>query len=162
MALTADVHKVRYGGPGNAHQPFNFPMRASPVVAYRGSIALTDSGGFIKNSASPLTTDTCWGLIDQIGPGGVDTAPGITGGTADGAVTVDVESGTFFLASGTGADQLSAATVGQKVYVINETTVGLVSTSRPLAGVHIAVDTTRTDAPGPYAIALGPLLGGGP
>lgn len=156
-ALTTDVHIVRYGAPGNADQPLNFGMAASPTVIYRGSIALTDSTGILKNSHSPLSTDTCWGMIDQVIPTGsiVDGGPGITGGSTAGGVTVDVATGTFYLASGTGADACTAANVGSAVYVIDEITVGLVSTSRPKAGVMVGYDNTRTDAVGPVIVLMG-------
>jgi hypothetical protein len=156
VALTTDVHIVRYGTPGNGEQDLNFPMGAGPLVIYRGSIALTDATGLLKNSASPLTTDTCWGVIDDVVPVGSTIAggPGITGGTTAGSVTVDVMTGSFYLASGTGADACTAANVGATVYVINETTVGLVSTGRPKAGVMIAYDSTRTDALGPVVVKL--------
>lgn len=161
MALTQDVHIVRYGAPGNADQPLNFGMRASPVEVFRGSIALTDSSGFLKNSSSPLSTDTCWGLIDRVTPTGtvIDGGPGITGGTADGGVLVEIATGSFYLASGTGADALTAGNVGATVYVINETTVGATNgtNTRPKAGTMIAYDSTNAPitALGPIVVKMG-------
>lgn len=159
MALSKDVHIERYGVGGNADQPLNYPLGAN-VTVYRGSIALTDANGNIKNASNPSSTDKCWGLIQQAGPESVDTGPGINNASSvAGTVTVDVETGTFFLASdGT----LGQSTVGQTVYVVNETTVSTSSSgsTRPIAGVHYAVDTTRTQPPGGYAILLGTGLTG--
>jgi hypothetical protein len=160
MALSKDVHIERYGVGGNADQPLNFGIKGSTTV-YRGSIALTASG-VLKNSSSPASTDLCWGVVQQCGPESVDTGPGIVNGSSvDGVVSADVATGTFFMASGTSADQLSATTLGKTVYVIDEVTVGATSGSgtRPVAGVHVYTET-RTQAPGNYAIKFGSGLTG--
>jgi hypothetical protein len=79
-----------------------------------------------------------------------------------GAVTVDILTGTFYLASGAGSDLLSQSAIGQTVYVINETTVGLTSGggSRPKAGTLFFID------PAPPPTALGAfavkMVQGGP
>jgi hypothetical protein len=164
MALTQDVHKERYGNSDDA--PYNLPLGAS-VTVYRGSIALTNTLGYLKNASSPSSTDTCWGLIDQCGPESVNSGAGIVNGTTSGAVTADIATGTFFLASGSGADQLSQSTYGSTVYVINETTVGLTSngSTRPIAGIHVYTEAAgRFQAPGNFAIKLGnpSLIAGGP
>lgn len=155
MALTADIPIVRYGTPGNASQPINLGITANATV-YRGSIAATRSGYAVAMS-SPQSTDIVWGVYEQAGPGTADTGPGIVGGSTNGAVTVEVATGTFFLASSTGADQLGVTTLGKTVYVYDEQTVSATSNSsaRPVAGVHMYTDTTRTDAVGPYAILIG-------
>lgn len=154
--LTADISTERYGTPGNETQPINLNLKAS-VTVYRGSIALTRTGVAVPAVNSNLTsTDICWGLYENAGPGTADTGPGITGGSADGLVTVEVMTGTFFLASSTGGDALGVSTLGKTVYVYDEQTVAATqSSTRPVAGVHIYTDTTRTNAPGPYAILLG-------
>jgi len=158
MALTSDVKIVRYGSP-DGHELQNLGLKAN-VTVYRGSICLTagtgGSAGYVKNASSPAATDICWGLIDSAGPGTIDGGPGITGGSTDGAVTVNVATGTFFLGSSTSSDQLSVATLGTVVYVYNETTVAATngSSSRPAAGVHVGIDTTG-QYPGGYAIRLG-------
>ncbi len=155
--LTADVSLVEYGVPGNENQPVNLNLKATTTV-YRGSIALTRSGVAVPAVNSNLTsTDVVWGLYDQAGPGTADTGPGITGGSTDGAVTVDVATGTYFLASSTGSDLLGVSTLGKVVYVYDEVTVAATNGggTRPVAGVHIYTDSTRTDAPGTFAIKLG-------
>jgi hypothetical protein len=165
MALTADVHKERYGSSDDA--PYNIPMGAS-VTVYRGSIALTNGvglagAGYLKNASSPASTDQCWGIIDQCGPESVDSGAGITNGTTSGATTVDVQTGTFFLASSTGADALPAVATGATVYVYNETTVALTSGggTRPVAGVHVYTESAgRVQAPGNYAIKMASPTGG--
>jgi hypothetical protein len=82
---------------------------------------------------------------------------GVVGGSTNGAVTVEIATGSFFLASGTGADAITQANVGATVYLINETTVGLTSGSgtRPAAGVVEAYDTTEIYALGNVAVKLG-------
>jgi hypothetical protein len=151
---THDVHVVRYGTPGNGEQPLNFPMGAAPLTIYRGTIALVDNTGLLKSQASPLTTDSCWGLIDQVVPTRaiIDGGPGITGGSTAGAVTVDVLTGSFYLACGTGADAMTAANVGATVYVMDDITVGLTASTRPKAGILVGYD------PSPPITALGPCI----
>ena len=157
MALTGDIHYERYGA-GDTSQPLVQPLGGS-VTVYRGSIALTGSDGNVKNASSPASTDTCWGIIAGYGPGVADTVPGvINSSSVASAVQAMIYQGAFFLASGSGSDQLSQSSVGSKVYVINEYTVGLTSGggNRPVAGVLIAISgETRVQAPGNYAVALG-------
>jgi hypothetical protein len=156
-ALTADIPIVQYGTPGNETQPVNLNLKATTTV-YRGSIALTRSGIAVPAlNANLLSTDVTWGLYEHAGPGTADTGPGILGGSVDGAVTVEVTTGTYFLASSTGADLLGPTTLGKTVYVYDEQTVAATSggATRPVAGTHIYTDSTRTDAPGIYAIRLG-------
>ena len=159
MSLTSDVKIVRYGSP-DGHEPLNFGIQASLTV-YRGSIAVTaghgqSHAGYLHPASTVASTDVCWGLIESAGPGSIDGGPGIAGGSSDGAVTANVATGTFFLASAGSSDQLGVNTLGSTVYVVDEVTVGLTSNSnaRPVAGVHVAVDTTG-QYPGGYAIRLG-------
>lgn len=153
MALTKDVHIERYGS-GGGNLPYNQPIGAN-VTVYRGSIAVTDgTTGFLKNPDTAVgSTDVVWGLIQQAGPESVDTGPGIANASSvSGVVTADIETGTFFLACDT---TLTQANIGAKVYVKDAITVSLTQSTRPLAGVLVSIDTTRTQAPGPYAIEMG-------
>lgn len=155
MALTADQTLVRYGAPGNSTQPVNQGITANATV-FRGSIATTRAG-FLVAASSPQSTDIVWGMIYKAGPGTANLGAGIAGGTTNGAVTAEIATGSFFLASGTGADAIGAANVGATCYVINETTVGLTSGggTRPQAGVIEAYDPTEINALGPVAVKLG-------
>jgi hypothetical protein len=156
-ALTQDIPIVRLGTPGNETQPVNLNLKAATTV-YRGSIALTRTGIAVPAlNANLLSTDIAWGVYENAGAGTADTGPGILGGSVDGAVTVEVATGTFFLASSTGADALGVTTLGKTVFVYDEQTVAATSggAARPTAGVHLYTDSTRTDAPGIYAIRLG-------
>jgi hypothetical protein len=156
MALTADVTSCRYGTL-EAHQPIAQPLGAN-VTVYANSIALTDSSGNIKNASSPASTDHCWGLVAEQRP----FPPNPTSSVA-GTYNVEIDTGSFFLASGTGGDALTQANVGQSVYVINETTVGATngSNTRPLAGTMMYYDSTATSrgGQGPIAVKFSP---GGP
>mgnify|MGYP001555921721 CR=1 FL=1 len=64
--------------------------------------------------------------------------------------------GSFFLFGGTSADALTEANVGGPVYLIDEKTVGATngSSTRPVAGVLRAIDTTRAGGD-QYAVTLG-------
>jgi hypothetical protein len=167
MALSADVKIYRYGTPGNSTQPTNIGITANATV-YRGSIAATRSGYLVAMS-SPQSTDIVWGLIGEAGPGTINGSPGIAGGTTNGAVTAEVETGTFFLASGTGSDAIAQANIGATCYVMNETTVGLTngSNTRPVAGQVMAIGANvggTVPYSGLVAVKLGSNAGstGGP
>jgi hypothetical protein len=143
MALTSDVKITEYS-PRDHGGTIAKGIKANATV-YRGSIAVTDSTGYLKNAATVATTDTCWGLIDHVRTGDavIDGAPGIVGGSTDGAVGAEIRQGTFWLGSSTGADLLSVATEGTNVYVYNETTVAKTNggSTRSIAGVHVATDS---------------------
>lgn len=160
MGVTSDQKIVRYGS-WDDHE-FQVMGLGANVTVYRGTIALSNGTGahqgYLKNAATVASTDVCWGLIDHVAPGStaIDGAPGITGGSTDGAVSVEIAQGTFFLGSSTGSDQLGVTTLGLSVYVYNETTVAATSggAARPIAGIHVFTDTTG-QYPGGYAIKLG-------
>jgi len=139
MALTADVEITRFGVPGDAHQTLPALLGAN-VTIYRGSIALQANTGYLKNAASPASTDTCLGLIDAGGPGYPNFSPGIVNGSSvSGTIYVDIATGSFYMASdGT----LTQANVGGTVYVSNETTVTATQGSNPKAGVLIYIDAS--------------------
>lgn len=142
MALSADIPIRRVGAEGQ-HEPIAAPIKASNTL-YSGSIALSRSG-YLVNAASPQSTDVCLGIVgDPTGGTYVKTGPGIAGGTTDGGVWVDCETGVFLLKSGTGGDALTEANAGQTVYVIDEQSVGATdgSATRPPAGIMLPIDPT--------------------
>ena len=160
MALTADIKIVRYGTPGNATQPANQPVTANAQL-YRGAIALTRSG-YCVEATSPQSTDVCWGLYEEYGPGFADTIPGILGGSTNGAVTVEIATGAFYLQNGTAGDLIGQANVGALCYVINENTVGLTSNggTRPVAGAILSVQQPPNTT-GMVAVKMGTNKGAG-
>lgn len=158
MALTADVKLIRYGS--NRPEPLNIGLKAATTV-YRGSIAVMKgvgtSAGQLINATSASSGDEVMGLIDFAGPGVADTDPGIVGGATDGAVTVEVATGSFLLASASGADQLSAATAGQTVYLVDEVTVGATNNGglRPVAGIQLPAGDLASLVGGLFPIKVG-------
>lgn len=162
MALSADIKTVRFGTPGNSTQPVNQPLKGSATV-YRGSVAITRSGYVVAATSPASATDIVWGIVEKYGPGKADTGPGITDTSGvDGAVTVEIATGTFFLASDTGGGAITQADVGKTCYLLDEKTVTLTAGSLPVAGVVEAYDTSIT-APGPVAVKLGTnTIPGGP
>jgi hypothetical protein len=156
--LTQDIPCYRASDPGNAHQNANQPLAAG-VTVYGGSVATTNSSGFLVLPSVPSSNLTVWGIISRYA-----TNPGTNTGTVSG-VTAEILTGTFFLSSGTAGDLLSQGTNGTSVYLINEFTVGATSggSTRPIAGTQRFVDTTRFGDQ--FAIALGtaaPGTGVGP
>jgi hypothetical protein len=155
MATTADVLTDRYGSP-DGHQPLNKLVPAT-VTVYRGTIAgLAGTGGTqgkLKNMDTVATTDIVLGIVSKAGSGWPNDTAGIVGGTG---VTAEIETGTFVLASGTGADALDVTTNGATVYVIDAVTVGKVSTGRPAAGIQLAVNGDDASIPAGFvAVKLG-------
>lgn len=143
MALSADIKLLRVG-VGDAEEPIAAPLGAG-VTVYSGSIALLSNVGYLKNASSPAATDHIAGMItDPTGGTYVKTGPGIVNSGAAGAVWVDCATGTFLLQSATGSDQLSEATAGATVYVVDEQTVGATNggATRPVAGIQLPIDPT--------------------
>lgn len=150
MALTQNTFVFRYGS-GEPDQPTAYPVGATQQLYYGEVALLSGSGavttGYLKNAASPGSADLVVGMIgDPAGGTAVDTGSGIVGGATDGAVWDNVQTGAFFFQSGTGADQLSAATNGKTVYYGGENSSGPLamatsgSSTRPVLGVQIAQD----------------------
>ena len=143
MALTKDVLYRRVGSEG-VHQPIAAPLGAA-VTVYRNSIALLSAGvgatqGYLKNASSPASGDIVIGMVGEIAGGtAAQTGPGIIGNGTDGGVIINCETGSFLLASGTGADALTETNAGATVYVIDEVTVGLTNggSTRPVAGTML-------------------------
>jgi hypothetical protein len=160
-AVTSDQKIIQYGVP-DIYPPIVQPIGAN-VQLYRGTIALTNgpnssvAPGYLKRATAPTSTDVCWGMLEFYDPTGgtPDTIPGMLGGATNGATRAQIRQGTFFLKSGSGSDQLSQSTVGQTVYVIDELTVGATNGSgtRPVAGVHEAVDPTQATTL--FAVSMG-------
>ena len=156
MAITTDQKIVRYG-TGDKDEPIAKGIKAT-VKVYRGTLAVTDSTGYLKDPSSAVaTTDTCWGMIQKVrtGDGQIDGGPGITGGATDGAVGAEIEQGTFFLGSSTGGDQLSVTPEGTTVYIYDGITVAATNggSTRSPAGKHVA--TEKVQGVTMFAIKLG-------
>lgn len=173
MALTADIIKTRYGSAID-HQPIEYAIGkgAAGQTLYRGSIAAISGGttvtqGYLKNIATPATSDIVVGIIDDYGPscGQANTAPGLGGtvlNTADGVLTANVVTGTWLVKGGTGSDALTITNIQQPVYLIDEQTVGATDggSTRPKAGTLVQVPATDASIPTGYvAVQLGTQSG---
>ena len=97
---------------------------------YTGCVALVSDGnngtaGYLRNAYAPHASDLVAGIVGEPAGGTyVKTGPGILGGSTDGAVQVDVKTGTFLIQSGTGSNALSATTNGKTVYYGGENANG--------------------------------------
>lgn len=130
MALTKDCHTVEYGIPdGNGGQLVAYPVGANQQL-YSGAVALLSGSGsvttgYLKNAASPGSADLVLGIIGDVAGGtAVETAPGILGGSTDGAVWVNVRTGAYFVQNNTGGAAVTVANVGKNVYYSGETSSG--------------------------------------
>ena len=104
--------QVRYGVP-EATQIVACPVGATQQL-YDGGVALVSGGsgataGYLKNAATPVSTDIVAGMVGDPAGATVQTGPGVLGGATDGAVWDNVLTGAFFFQSGSGDDQLSDA-----------------------------------------------------
>jgi hypothetical protein len=159
MAVTSDILTDRYGAP-DGHQPLS-KLLPSAVTVYRGTIAgLAGTGatqGKLKNMDTVATTDIVLGLIQKAGSGWPNDTQGITGDSG-GKMTVEIQTGSFILASGTGADALDVTTNGATVYAIDSQTVGKTNggSTRPAAGIQLACNTDDASIPSGFvAVKLG-------
>ena len=150
--LTQDTLVIRYGS-GDGDQPTSYPVGATQQLYYGEVALMSGSGGvttgYLKNAANAGALDTVVGMLG--GPGGaggtyVETGSGVVGGSTDGAVWMNVQTGAFFFQSGTGADQLSQATNGKTVYYGGENSSGPLamatsaSSTRPVLGIQLPQD----------------------
>jgi|HubBroStandDraft_3_1064219.scaffolds.fasta_scaffold14886_4 hypothetical protein len=171
MALTADIMTTSYG-PAFSRIEYPIGKGASGQTLYRGSVTAVSGGttvtqGFLKNMATPASTDLVVGIVDDYGPscGLANTGPGLGGATlntANGVCTALVRQGEFILASGTGADALTITNLQTNVYLINETTVGATSggSTRPVAGLLVALPSTDASISTGYCVvAVGTQAG---
>jgi hypothetical protein len=151
MALTNDIHTIEYGVP-ESNQLVAYPV-ASTQHLYQGAVALLSGGtgatkGYLKNgNTSVSASDVCVGIVGPPAGGTyVATGPGIVGGATDGAVWDNVQTGAFFIQSGTGADALSATTNGLTVYYGGENNNGPIACAtngggtRPTLGLQLPQD----------------------
>lgn len=155
MALTGDILTDRYGSP-DGHQPLNMILPASTTV-YRGSVAgINGTGGSqgkLKNEDTVAATDIVLGIVSKAGSGFSNDTVGITG-----LCTVEIETGSFILASGTGADTLDVTTNGATVYLIDSQTVGKTNggSTRPVAGIQLSCNANDASIPSGFvAVKLG-------
>ena len=167
--ITSDAQIYQYGSPIN-HQPIEYKIGkgASGQTLYRGTVALISGGttvtqGYLKDPATPASTDIVVGILRGYGPscGLADTVPGMGGSvlnTADGVLTADVTPGTYLLLAGTGSDALTITNTQASVYLIDGVTVGATSngSTRPVAGLLVQVPSVDASIPtGFVAVQLG-------
>src|ERR1019366_8550269 len=126
--LAGDIIAYEYG-IGEGCELVAYGVGATQQL-YAGAVALISgsgatSVGFLKNAASPGSSDLVAGIVGEPAGGTyVKTGPGILGGSADGVVWVDVRPGAYFIQGGSGADALSASTNGKTVYYGGENASG--------------------------------------
>lgn len=122
-----------------------YPVLAATTI-YAGALVVLDADGYAK----PGTAAT--GLIAV----GRAEARVVNAG-ASGAETVRVKRGVYRFANSAGADEITAAQVGDACYVVDDETVAKVGTGRSVAGLIEGVD-----AQGVWVrIGFGPLIGAG-
>lgn len=138
MALTAAKRTQKYAGGGL----LNLGVVAA-VACLQGGLAMLSAGYARPARAGQGGTDLL--KIADVATSrvaGVFLAS-VTGGAADGDVTVDVEEGTFLFGNSAGVDAIGVDDVGRYCYVVDDETVALTSSggTRPIAGVIREVDS---------------------
>ncbi len=139
--LAADRVTNQYGVPDEVHPLLmNFGVKASTII-YGGGLVAINAAGY----AVPASADITLRVVGRAEKK-VDNSAG-----ANGALTVDVKPGAFLYNIGTSGDALTVADLLNPVYVVDDNTVGRVSSngSRPVAGVLLAIVGTQA------AVAIG-------
>ncbi|MFZ5653173.1 MAG: hypothetical protein ACOY42_02050 [Pseudomonadota bacterium] len=108
-----------------------YPIAAG-VHAYAGAIAVLNASGY----CAPATTAT--GLV----PLGRFAEEYDNTGGANGAATIEVERGIFQYANSASADEITAADIGKKCYLVDDQTVAKTNgtNTRSIAGIVDGVD----------------------
>src|SRR5271165_6793892 len=101
--LTGPTLVTRYG-TGDNSQPTSWPVGATQTLYY-GEVALVSgsgstTAGYLKNAATAGSADLVAGMVGDPGGGTyTETGSGIVGGSTDGAVWANVQTGAFFFQS---------------------------------------------------------------
>lgn len=151
MTVTADIDTFRYGTPDQAPEPASVGVTTNTIV-YAGTIALVNNSGFLKASDSPLSTDSCIGIVSKQ----TDNRTSSFAGGVAGAIGAPVDRGTFWISfdNGGGAFSQADANFNTTCYVKDAQTVTKTS-STCVAGIIKAFDATSSKV----AVALGTNAG---
>jgi hypothetical protein len=151
--LTKDCHTVEYGVPDGIAQLVSYPVGANQQL-YSGAVALLSgsgsvTSGYLKNAASPGSSDLVVGIIgDAAGGTLVETGYGILGGSTDGAVWVNVRTGSFFIQNGASGSAVTEANVGKNVYYTGENSSGPVLSSTNTGSAYPTLGILLPQDPG--------------
>lgn len=136
MALAAPRKIVRRAGA-----QFAFGVAAGVVCIQTGLAVL--AGGFARPGRTGQGGDNAAKSADAATYQAVGVfVESVTGGVADGDVSVAIEAGTFNFVSAAGADTITLADVGKPCFIVDDTTVARTSAAgtRAIAGVVTDVD----------------------
>ncbi len=143
--MTALTAPRKTGARGDT-TPYNFTVGAAARI-FQGGLVILISGyaaaGQTAGSAGVEATYRCVGVS-------YDT---VAGNGIDGGVPVNVAAGEFPFLNSTGGDQITIASIGDPVYVVDDQTVAKTSNS----GVRcIAGRVTGVDPDGTVWVNVGP------
>jgi hypothetical protein len=147
--LGNDIPLWRFGVQ-DPNQAVSYPIGANQQL-YTGAVALVSGSGatttgYLKNAAVPGASDLVAGMVGPPTGGVYEVASGLPVPSTDGQFWDDVQTGAFYIQSGTGADALSEAYVGKTVYYSGENTSGPVASNNshssqlPVLGVLLPQD----------------------
>lgn len=105
---------------------------AADAVIHEGALVCLSATGFATPGAVATTL-----VADGLALSSVDNTDG-----ANGAVTVEVEKGTFRFANSAAADAITAAEIGDNAYIVDDQTVAKTNggATRSVAGRIVDVD----------------------
>lgn len=126
-ALSADRNTPQMGQ--GVPQRMSYPVKTG-VTIYKGALVVIDTNGYAKPGVAAVSTDICVGCA---------TTQVAAGSASSGTYSVEVVQGTFKWALNGSAATI--ANVGDLVYVYNDQTVTLSSTSASIAGTLYQVDS---------------------
>ena len=168
---TQDLKRWQDGTP-ELYNKLVFPVEANTKV-WGNSIAITDTSGNLigTNTTANLSTScTCWGVVSRQVDNTTATGSTQPGGGSGVACSVyaDVDQGMFWFPCCTGADAVTNANIGQKMFAADNASVAGTngSSSRPPVGTLMAIAGSTQLASGIPAgyvlIAIGPSAQAGP
>lgn len=100
------------------------------TAIFAGSLVVKEAGGYAEPGKKA-------GSLVVLGR----AEHSVTGGAADGDVTVKIRRGVFAWENSAGAGEITAALVGEKAYVADDQTVTKTASGATAAGKIIAVDS---------------------
>mgnify|MGYP001546192369 CR=1 FL=1 len=132
MALTAPKRTQKWAGGGL----LNVGVVAAVVVLQGGLVML--SSGYARPARAGQGGNDLAKMADVANSRVIGMAlQSVTGGATDGAVTLDVEEGTYLLKNSAGVDAITVAEVDRYCFVVDDETVASNSAggTRPRAGI---------------------------
>lgn len=136
-ALTAARKIVKLAGTSR----FSYPVVAGATILQSALVIL--SAGAARAARTGQGVSDTLKAADAAGYQAVGIAcEGVTGGSADGDVVIEVEGGAFNFVNSAGADEIGLDDVGKRAFIVDDQTVARTSAGGTRAQAGIILDVT--------------------